>query len=264
MITDFKSSGVVTKYLLYNGDVPLTFKEDGHRYEIEGVEVIGVTTILKSTVAKGDALMNWAVKMTADHIIENFKHGVPYSPESLLELVNEAKKSHRLAKEGAADIGTRAHKWIEQYIKSKISGGLVPGKPEEDIKEAIKSFLVWEAGNDVKWLDSERPVYSKKYNYCGTMDFIAVVNGKRVIGDIKTSNAIYPESYFLQVAAYRYAYEEEFPLEKIQGMVIIRIPKTNKSQLEVKQIDDYEGNATAFLHAKRLYEQVSKLKNYFK
>lgn len=261
MIKKTKIEGAVKVFPLYNGSVNLTFKESGHRYEIDGKEIVGVTTILKTVIAK-EALINWAVKMTADHILANFDPTKAYKPDEIVKLVDDAKKAHRLAKEGSADIGTRAHKWIEEYIKAKISGGMVPGKPEEDIKEPIKNFLVWEASNEVKWLESEKPVYSKKYGYCGTMDFMAIVNGSKVIGDIKTSNAIYPESYYLQVSAYRYAYEEEYNDAGISGMLIIKIPKDNKSILEVKSVPDYQDNATAFIYAVHLYRQVSKLKNF--
>lgn len=264
MINKFKADGAIRSFLLYDGEIKLTFKESGHRYEVDGQEVVGVTTILKTVIAK-EALINWAVKMTTDHIVANFNHGAPYSAESLLKLCDEAKKAHRLVKEGSADVGLRAHKWIEEYIKSKISKTEQPEPPlDPDLKEPIQAFLLWEQGNNVEWLESELPVYSRKYNFCGTMDFLARVNGKVIVGDIKTSNAIYPESYYLQVAAYRYAYEEEHPDAKIDGMTIIRIPKDKKSQLEVRQVNDYQDNATAFVYAVHLYKQITKLKNFNK
>jgi hypothetical protein len=254
-----------TSYPLYNGEVRLTFKNNGHRYEIDGKDIVGVTTILRTVIAK-EAITGWAVKTTADYILNNYNwENICYTKEELIKLVEDAKKEHRVKKESAADIGTRAHKWIETYIKAKIGSLDIPPLPEEpDLIDAVKGFLSWEQSNKVTFEASEKPVYSRKFDYCGTLDFIAVVNGKRILGDIKTSNAIYPESYYLQVAAYRYAYEEEHPESKIDGMLIIRIPKDTKSTFEIRSVNDYQDNATAFIYAVHLYKQVSKLKNFAK
>lgn len=48
----------------------------------------------------------------------------------------------------------------------------------------------------------EANVVSDKLGYAGTLDRIKLINGKRVLADIKTSNAIY-DSYWLQLAAYK-------------------------------------------------------------
>ncbi len=45
-------------------------------------------------------------------------------------------------------------------------------------------------------------VISELMGYAGTLDRIINLNGKRILVDIKTSNAIY-DSYWLQLAAYR-------------------------------------------------------------
>lgn len=267
MIKNFKSNGTVKTYSLYNGEVQLSFKEYGHKYEIDGIERVGVTTILKTVIAK-EALINWAVKMTADHLIANFDHSKVYTPEELLELVTLSKKAHTAKKEASGNIGTRVHAKIETYIKGKINNLTVNildlGLDEEDMREPLQAFLAWEQQNHVVWEASEQPVYSRKFDYCGTMDFRAVVNGKRVVGDLKTSNFIYPEQYYLQVAAYRYALVEEQPDLKIDGMLIIKVPKTKESTLELRNIEEYEANAKAFMHGLMLYRQVTKLKNFNK
>jgi hypothetical protein len=48
----------------------------------------------------------------------------------------------------------------------------------------------------------ELNIISKDLGYAGTIDRIIDMNGKKILLDIKTSNAIYP-SYWLQLAAYR-------------------------------------------------------------
>lgn len=259
-INRFNSEG--KSYLLYNGEVKLDFKDSGHRYEINGREVVGVTTILKTVIAK-EALVNWAVKMTADYMIENLRPNVAYTPEKLLELAENAKKQHRLNKERAGTLGTDIHKWIETYIKAKIENTTTPAVPDGEYKAPIEGFLSWVNNGHVTFEESEKLVYSKKYDYAGTLDFIATVNGVKMLGDIKTSNYIYPESYFLQLAGYKYALEEENPNAGIKGMLIVRVPKTKDSKLEIVMVNNYEENAKAFLYGVGLYKQIVKLKNYY-
>jgi len=263
-VKDFSTRGVERNLLLYNGTVEMKFSENGHRYSINNIDIVGVTTVLKTVIAK-EALINWAVKMTADYMLTNYKYNSKYSKEQFEELVLLAKKAHRMEKEASADVGTRVHSWIEQYIIAKIYKNNIPEVPvEKDLVSPIASFLEWEKVNHIVWEEAEKVIYSKRYDYAGTLDFLAVVNGKRMVGDIKTSNAIYPESYYLQVAAYRYALQEEKPEIKIDGMLILRIPKTSKSTFEVRMINDYENNAKAFIYGLYLYRQVMKLKNYNK
>jgi len=53
----------------------------------------------------------------------------------------------------------------------------------------------------------EAQLISSTLGYAGTLDRIINLNGKKVLVDIKTSNAIY-ESYWLQLAAYKNLLEE--------------------------------------------------------
>lgn len=247
-------------FSLYNDTIKLKFNDYGHRYSIDDREVVGVTTILKTVIAK-EALVNWSVKVTADYLVTNYDPEKIKTKEQMLELVTLAKKAHRVKKEDAADLGTKVHKWIETYIVAKQKGIKLELIDQDDIKQPVESFLKWEKDNKVEFISSERPVYSKKYNFCGTLDFLAKINGKLMVGDLKTSKAIYPEQNYLQVAAYRYALVEEYPDMKIEGMIIVRIPKTINDTIEIREFDDYKNNAEAFIHGVYLYNQVTKLKN---
>ena len=261
-IKDFNSTNGKT-YSLYNGEVKLNFKESGHQYEVNGKEVVGVTTVLRTVIAK-EALVNWAVKMTANYILENWKPDRKFTLEEIGKIVENAKKQHRLEKEKAGTLGSDVHEWIKNYIKAKITKLPIPPLPEnKDYLIPINAFLKWEREGNIIFKESERVVYSKKYGYAGTLDFTALVNNNLMLGDIKTSNYIYPESYFLQLAAYRYALEEENSQAKIKGMFILRVPKTKDSQLEIMIVNNYEENAKAFLYGLGLYRQITKLKNFY-
>lgn len=249
-------------YSLYNDEVKLIFNPFGHRYTIDEREIVGVTTILKTIIAK-EALVGWAVKVTGDYVMANYSPKTVKTAKDMENLISLAKKAHRAKKEDAADLGTRVHKWIETYIEAKQKGITLQLIDQEDIRKPVESFLQWEKEHKVEWISSERPVYSRRFDYCGTMDFLAKVDGKLMVGDLKTSKAIYPEQYYLQVAGYRYALIEEHPEMKIDGMIIIRIPKEDGDSIEIREPEEsnYKEYATAFIYAVKLYNTVTKLKN---
>lgn len=249
-----KNGGVSAKktFSLYKGKISLIFNSNGHRYTVNNKDVIGVTTIL-STLAK-PALIPWAVNQTIEYLQSNIKTGKKYDEMEINELLKEAKMAYRKKKEKAADLGTLVHSWIESYIK-----GENPKFPEnEEMKKAVNAFLLWVKEKKVKFLHSERPVYSRKYNYCGTCDFTCEIEGKKYVGDIKTSNAIYAE-YMLQVAAYRYAIQEEDG-GKYDGMIIVRVPKTAED-IEVFEFGDYETHAKTFLYTLKVWQHLQIIKN---
>ncbi len=67
----------------------------------------------------------------------------------------------------------------------------------------------WVNLTDIKWVASERFIYSNLYNYVGICDAIAEIDGKTVLIDFKTSNRIRKLEYGMQTSAYAKAYEEE-------------------------------------------------------
>lgn len=238
-------------YPLYKDTVKLVFNPTTHVYTIDGKKVDGTTSIL-GVIAK-PALLYWAVNVTISHFQNNLKPGEIYDEIQLKALFNDAKSAHRKKSTEAADIGTIVHNWIKDHVAGK--------KPKLPInkssRNAIDTFLRWEKEHHVKFLESERILYSKKYGYAGTLDFIAEVDGKIKIGDYKTSTGIWDE-YWFQLASYQQAFQEEFPEKKIAGGIIVRIGKDGS--LEVAERDDYEDNVKAFNAALVLYRRINKLK----
>jgi hypothetical protein len=95
---------------------------------------------------------------------------------------------------------------------------------EQRVANAVSGFLDWKAKHNVEFLISERFVYSKKHGYVGILDIVAIVDGKRYLVDIKTSNNIYMLEYGMQTSAYLKAYEEETG-EKLDGIIIVKFAK---------------------------------------
>src|SRR3990167_9048568 len=236
---------------LYNKQVKLTFEEIKHAYFYEGKKVPSVTTIL--SVINKPALINWSANMAADYFKSQIAPGVAYDEIQLNTIWKDAKSAHYKKKVETGDIGTFVHQWVEDYIKGKKP----PPPVNDDLKDSTERFMKWQTDDKVKFLASEQVVYSRKYNYCGTLDFICTIGGRLVLGDLKTSSGIYNE-YFLQTAAYRLARSEEYPKEDYQGQAIIRIGRDG--DFEFVESDDYNTHIDGFLAAYKLYETMEKLK----
>jgi hypothetical protein len=236
---------------LYNGEIELEFNEAKHHYTVNGETIDGVTSILG--VISKPALVPWAVKEMANNLTEKMIVGKAYDEIEKKELIAEAKKIYKSKTDKAADIGTIVHQWCEDYIAGKN-----PEMPvNEQIRKSVEAFKEFVTKNKVEFKLSERKIYSKKYGYAGTLDFTAVIDGKKYIGDFKTSSAVYNE-YFLQLAAYKYALEEEYPELKIDKCMIVRLGKDG--ELEVVEGNDSDKNFEAFLGALNLYRRLKEMK----
>jgi ATP-dependent exoDNAse (exonuclease V) beta subunit len=178
-----------------------------------------------------------------------------------------ARTTHTKRKTEAADIGTRAHKWIEQYVRACIiQTPLVGNKPNEyplpesepDIKDITDQFVKWVTDNKVTFLESEKRLYSREYWYAGTCDLVFLKNGKKHVGDIKTSSGIYGREYFFQMAGYQIALEEmgQIGEKNFFANTIIRCGKDGS--FEVKDSFDLESDKAGFLAALRLYRELNK------
>lgn len=173
-----------------------------HRYIIDDKFIIGVTTV--TGVIDKPALINWAVKITLEYVEACLQPNKKYHGLEIGEIIAAAREQHTIRKTDAASLGTKAHLWAESYIK-----GEKPKTPKDKkIKLVTNNFLQWIDEYKVKFLEREKKVYSRKYNYAGTIDFEAEINGELCIGDFKTSSGIW-DDYRLQIAAYNAARTEE-------------------------------------------------------
>jgi hypothetical protein len=241
------------EHRFYNGTVTLRFarknwvwsllKEDGS-WEPQN----GVTSITKRAVDKSEALIGWAKK----RVLEKLKRLILdqyIAPDGLIQLfedeldqvIRESKRANEEELDAAGETGHQAHDWVEKWIKACLGHGdkdyLLDHMPADDrAKSCCNAALYWMAAHDVKWISTERKVYSRRYKFAGTLDGLARVsscsdplccksefNDRLSIIDWKTSNALYLE-YLLQTAAYQQAIEEEDGIE-IEDRWIIRLGK---------------------------------------
>lgn len=260
-----------TRYPLYGGTVDLHFfprlGRSTHVYMHNGQRIQGATTILR--VIDKPALIYWALNEMEAYLLDKLSGAGPVDEVKLRMELEAGKKAHRQTSRKAATIGTIAHEWISNYIINRIAGKWtndVPDMPENpQVCQAVSAFLSWESGHDIRWLSTERPVLSVQHGFCGTMDWEAVIDGKLIAGDLKTSNGIYPEMH-LQLAAYQMAREEE-STARYDGRLILRIAKEPQADglplFEARSLggrEEFEADRDAFLAAAGLYRRLEELK----
>jgi hypothetical protein len=223
-------------FSLYKGKVqgkflgPTPESPNRHMYYIEGKRKTGVTTFL-NIKDKSNALMIWQGETIAKHLFDCLKQGQEINHEVIVKAIFAPSE----AKTKAADLGTLIHDWIERYIKHKIAPkkNPMPEMPEDqNAVTGVTSFLEWESTHKVKYLWSEKVLYSLKHDYIGKGDFGAVVDGITCLCDIKSSNGIY-NSVCAQTAAYAEADREESGI-KYQGRWAIRLAKETPDEYQVR------------------------------
>lgn len=266
------------RHELYGGKVILTFDPGKHRYTAQPPgkaalwvpSVTGIVGFMDND--KCGRLQGWAVKVDMqyvdDHLVLDAKKGpcvqqgtncLPLDELTKRQLIQEAKSAHRKKTQGAADIGSFVHEYVEQHIKHKLGLGPKPKKPTNpQVLSGAKAYLAWEKANKVEYVYSERKIYSLKYHYAGTVDIVARVNGVLSIVDIKTSNYMNVE-FWLQTAGYQQALEEEFS-DRFGERFVIRLDKENpiaephvasqEGRTFEKDIETFLGLRTAYRNMK--------------
>lgn len=168
-----------------------------------------VTSLLKLGLGTSDALVNWAVRTTAEYAVDNHDVVAPLATrdrDAAIKLLADARWQ---TSGKAATRGTDLHKAAEQLALGQtpdVDPNILP------YVEQYRSFL---ADHKPRFLMSEAPVYNPDFLYAGTCDGIMELGGTPVVFDIKTTDK-HPDSgksrppyaeVALQLCAYRRATE---------------------------------------------------------
>ncbi len=234
------------------------------------------------------ALIFWALDLMATHILNNIQPGQVIQLSQLLSVVEAGKNMHRAKKEEAGDTGTLIHDWIDAWILWTLKINKVrPAMPEEElVLNGVNAFLKWTKEHKVKFLESEKVVYSIIHNAAGRLDITAEVDDKYTLLDVKTSNMwqkdkaaadglkrdksgnLVPYEPHLewryQTAFYRGAKEEEEKRKFTGDRIILWIDKMFGNMRPV-QLDNYEKDmacAAACMVLKRRELELSKYGKY--
>jgi hypothetical protein len=210
------------EYKHSSGDI-FTYNNTTHVYTLNGIELPGTTTPLKlvnelswdesgKMTDKSQIIQAWALKKMQEelcgtdelnedgtpnigtldeYIIQQDKLNLPISLQMVYDLVKKAKGAPMRKFKDAGISGTEIHEMIETLIIESIltSNGIFSKIMLNDYKETpqVCNFINWAIEHKVKFLFSEEPIYSKEWMNCGTVDFICEIDGKILIGDIKTN-----------------------------------------------------------------------------
>jgi len=157
-----------------------------------GAKVPGVTTILGRFKESG-ALLQWA-----------FSQGQAFERGEIKGLYDK--------RDEAADIGTQVHEIVECHMT---------GMPYEDptdprVISGFEAYLKWQEQTRLKFVATELPLVSEQYQFGGTFDFIAEIDGELCLGDVKTSKGVYSD-FLCQLAAYDILWHENYPDRPLTG-----------------------------------------------
>jgi hypothetical protein len=227
-------------------------------YEVDGVRYPSVTTVLGAV--NKPALVNWAAKMEREMVTraaadfyEETPQGAPKMNRMAYELSLDKKlgqaKAYKKTLDAAADIGTAVHKMIEFNMRKHLRlEAEAPGALTDESLWAFMAYQDWERASELSPVFVEQTVYSKRYGYAGTLDWMGDVNNPeaiivpsekkrvRVVGDWKTGKGIYLEA-MLQNAAYAEAAIEMGHADPDVAGMIVRLPKvTTDPGFEVRFI----------------------------
>ena len=210
-------------------DRGFTFDEPSHTYRYESAKFDSVTTFLKTFKVPFDREY-WSKKKAEER-------GVDVSV-----VLNEWQDKAN----NANSLGTRVHKWIEDFWS-----GNAPGVPEEDnVRERIDKFMEMydKRLNVLMPLQSELKIFSRKWRLAGTIDqpflFWAEQENRPylIIGDWKTNGEFRDDNhpkgrykkllrpfshlyenhhndYSIQISLYRLILEEEANIQTQDGFL---------------------------------------------
>jgi hypothetical protein len=171
----------------------------GHWYKIDGTKADGVTTLIGNGLPK-PALTRWAAKSVAEHVADNLDAVAGMAPMGRDAIVDALKGVPWASARRAAVKGTEVHALAE-----KLSHGELVEVPEH-LEGHVESCVAFLDDWQIRPVRTETVVGHRRWRYCGSFDGVwSLPDGRRVIGDYKTSGSgVYPE-VALQMAAYRHA-----------------------------------------------------------
>lgn len=168
-------------------------------------------------------------------------------------------------KVAAGEKGSKVHQAIELLIAGEeikmadhIMNPQTNGVEELTVEEydCLVAFDSWCKKYKPVFLTNEKTVISKKYDFAGTVDCIALIEDKPYIIDFKTSQYIWPE-HEMQVSAYCQALCEAD--KKDYTLAILQLGyKRNKDAFKFTEV---ENKFDLFLHAKAIWENETSGQN---
>jgi len=198
----------------------------------DGTRVPGVTTIL--SVLNKPALVKWANNLGLQGI-----------------------DSSKYVDDKAA-IGTLAHQMIADHLrKVDTDTSDYTAKQIDQAENSVLSYLEWEKNKVIEPILIEEPMVSEEWDYGGTIDCLAKIDGVLTLLDFKTGKAIYPEMFY-QLSAYSELLWEHGHV--LDASMILRIGRDATEGFEVVKRDSLIKELDMFDHCLAIYNLQKEIK----
>lgn len=232
----------------------------GHRYELDGRHVPGVTTLLDKGLPKR-ALTRWAARSVAEYVADQPEHVETLRDMGRNSMVAALAQVPWTQRDRAAVRGTDVHALAER---------LVAGDEVE-----VPEHLAGHVESYTRWLDeweptpvlTECPVGHRAHWWAGTLDGVVEMDGARWLVDIKTGKGVYAE-HALQLATYASAEfavvdGEEVPLPAIDHLAVLHLRADGYDLVPVAdKPGEREEAYKAFRHIAWLAQRTDRLDSY--
>jgi hypothetical protein len=146
------------------------------------VELVSATTLIKDALGTSGGLVNWAVNTTAAAAYDRHKILEQFVEDEDREGAIKWLKDQRWQKTGeAAARGTDVHQVAEQLHLGNVV------EYDAHLEPWVVQYRRFLEDFQPRFLMAEAPVYNLTHRYAGTLDGVAVIAGKTVVVDVKTT-----------------------------------------------------------------------------
>lgn len=153
-------------------------------HPVTGERVPSVTTIISGGVPK-PALPRWSAKAAAEYADRSWDILSALSPAERVTLIKGAPWREAGAK---ADLGSAVHDAVDAWCTDRPMPSWSDG-----VVEHMEGFMEFLEAREPTFLANEATVWNRAHGYAGTLDFLATINSRLTLVDVKTGKAVYPE-----------------------------------------------------------------------
>ncbi|MFJ5233947.1 hypothetical protein ACIQBJ_29100 [Kitasatospora sp. NPDC088391] len=177
-----------------------TVHQRGSRYYVHPVssELAPSVTSILNMEAK-PFLQDWSAGMAAEAAVTDLEVVQRIAARDRQAAVDFLKYAAKRYTKLRADVGSLVH----DYFELRLRGEEVP-YPHHDVEPYVPAIESWLDRYQPELLHAEDVAWSREHGYAGSFDFMVKINGRTILGDLKTSKSVYL-SVSYQLAAYAHA-----------------------------------------------------------
>lgn len=201
--------------------------EFGHHYRFVENDCV-VDSVTTKMIIDKPHLAKWSGRMAAEFVIQH-RDQIDTNAQEIIRL---ASLAHEDIRDSAGDIGTRAHDVVEKYVLDWLATAEKPQNALSycdpfdvpQVKSAVRAAeRFFNEYQRIQPISSELLVGDEKLGVAGTLDLLALEDGKVCVVDWKTSNAV-NDDYAIQVAVYGELFKRMTGI-KVEKYYIVKLSK---------------------------------------